>query len=413
MTSKMIQKNKPFKCSICKSNRATNILKLNCGNFDNSTLYQSVKVVSCSKCGHIYNKLTSAEIISLVKYYNEEYAPTNINSKDQVNDRPGSNNPSTSERYSYLYDLISPYIKRGTKILDAGCAMGGFLDYLSEKGMNKLYGVDISKKYIDYVKKRSIYKVKLGNIESIPFNNGSFDLVVMDQVLEHLAEPRKIFKEARRVLADNGLLCISVPDASRYNKKYFFDFYWFILREHLQHFDIEHLKLLAVSEGFELIDQSKYNTPMTSEKAILPALSVVFRLTVNWRKKPTITRNCFKLKKVIKQYITQNSKKLNKKTKIINLLITSQKPIYIWGIGREFLFLYNSTSLKKCNIVNLIDTNPYKQKIFSADGRRIVNKLVLKKAESDSAVIITAFGHVRQIKKDITKIGYRGKVIKI
>ena len=56
---------------------------------------------------------------------------------------------------------------------------------------------------------------------------------------------RRFFREAKRVLADDGYLCIGIPDASRYDKMYFFDFFWFLIREHIQHFDIEHLKLLA------------------------------------------------------------------------------------------------------------------------------------------------------------------------
>jgi len=100
--------------------------------------------------------------------------------------------------------------------------MGGFLDYLHVKGIKSLSGIDPTKKYVNYAKQKGNYTIKLGSAESIPFEDNRFDLLVMDQVLEHLLEPRKAFQEAKRVLVDGGLFCIGVPDASRYDKTYFF-----------------------------------------------------------------------------------------------------------------------------------------------------------------------------------------------
>ncbi|MHA1410903.1 MAG: hypothetical protein ACTSQY_11450, partial [Candidatus Odinarchaeia archaeon] len=145
-----MEKNKLVNCPICNSNRAVNLLNLDCGNLDNSALYQSVKIDACMECGHIYNRLPLDKIDGLVKYYNEEYAPLNLSSTDKLGDRPGSNNPFTFKRHSQLYSLISPHIHRDSKILDVGCAMGGFLDYLHEQGFNKLYGIDIVENYVSY-----------------------------------------------------------------------------------------------------------------------------------------------------------------------------------------------------------------------------------------------------------------------
>ena len=102
------------------SNKAINLLSLNCGNLDYSTLYQSVKIYVCTKCGHIYNCLSSDEINGLIKYYNKEYAPLNLGSTDKIGDRPGSNNPYTLKRHSQLYNLISSYIDKDSKLYQIG-----------------------------------------------------------------------------------------------------------------------------------------------------------------------------------------------------------------------------------------------------------------------------------------------------
>jgi len=399
-------------CPLCDSSKATNMLDLNCGNLDNSTLYQSVKINACTECGHIFNRLSPDEIDGLVKYYNEEHAPLNLSSTDKIGDRPRSDNPFTLKRYAQLYSLILSHVNNDSKVLDVGCAMGGFLDYLHKKGLNNLYGIDLIENYVSYAKKKGNYNIKLGSAESIPFDNNSFDLLVIDQVMEHLVEPMKAFREAKRVLVDGGLLCIGVPDASRYDEIYFFDFYWFLMREHIQHFDIEHMKLLAESEGFELVNSRKSEMPIMSEKMILPNLNVIFRLTGKMSRL-NITEDCSNLKREIEQYITNDFEKLNKKRKIINDLVVSQKPLYVWGIGREFLYLYESVGLKNCNIIGLIDANPYKQDTFSVDGKKIMDKSVLEKATSDSALIISAIAHTKQIKAALSEVGYSGQIVEI
>lgn len=402
-------KNNLVRCPVCYSDKAKELLKLNCGNLDGSTLYQFVKINACDKCGHIYNNLSPSEIAGLIKYYNEEYAPTNIGSPDKIGDRPGSNNKNTLERYDQLYNLILQYINSDYRILDVGCAMGGFLNYLRLKGFHNLSGIDPIIKYVENAKKENDYDVRVGTAESMPFADKSFDLLVMDQVTEHLIEPIKVFKEAKRVLVDGGLLCLGMPDAMKYDKNYFFDFYWFIMREHVQHFDIEHLKLIAERGGFELIGSNESETPMMSEKMILPNLNAIFRLT-GGNGKLNITKDCFKLKKKIKQYIINDFKKLNRKKKKINDLIVSQKSLYVWGIGREFLYLYESAGLKFCNIANLIDMNKFKQKSCSINKIKIKDPDLLEKAPPDSVLLITAIAHINSIKQIVGKSSFKGKI---
>jgi len=399
-------------CPICNYNKIKNIIDYDCGNFDSSKLYSTIKICECNSCGHIFNKLSSEDYDGLVRYYNEEYAPSNFGSNDKVGDRPGSNNKFTFERYNNIFKLIEPHIKFSSKVLDIGCAMGGFLNYIKTKGVNKLYGIDLTQKYIDYANQNNSYTIKLGNAESIPFENNLFDILVIDQVLEHVANPQKVFKEAKRVLKIGGIFCLGVPDASRYGENYFFDFYWFILREHIQHFDIEHLNLLANSEGFELVEYDQNTSPMMSEKMILPNLNVCFRLT----EKTTdmeITTNCFNLDKEIKKYITSNLEKMKKKKTIINNLTNSGKPIYIWGIGREFLFLYASLGLKKCNIIGLIDMNKYKQDNYKVDEMKIFDKSILQNANSESILLITAIAHIDSIKETLIEMDYKGQILEL
>ena len=301
-------------CPICHFNKSSRLLNLNCGNIDGSILYPTAKITACRKCGHIFNILSPKEISNLKKYYDEESAPVNIGSPDKVGDKTGNMSPFTLMRYNQLYKLISPYTKKNDRVLDCGCATGGFLEYLSRKGFDKLAGFEISATYRDQAAKWK-EKIKVGDMDlSIPFPDSSADFLVADQVIEHLSKPRQAFKEARRVLGNGGFFCISVPDALRYSKNYFFDFYWFLLREHICHFDIEHLKLLAALEGFELVTFARYDTPMMTEKMILPILTAIFRSTSEDKKdKIKTNQKHFLLKRQTIKYIKRDLKKLKNK----------------------------------------------------------------------------------------------------
>lgn len=402
----------PMKCPVCGSKRAIRLLNLSCGNLDNSLIYRTSRVVECRKCGHIYNLLSRSEINGLDRYYEAESAPGNLGTIENVSDRPGSSSILALQRYGKLYRFMSPFLRRDARILDAGRASGGYLDYLRKKGFRRIYGLDMSKKYISEARNKNRYLVKAGKVESMPFASGSMDVIVMDQVMEHLVNPRQAIEEARRVLVKGGLLCLSVPDASRYRQNRFFDFFWFLVREHVQHFDAAHLKLLAESEGFQSIAQVKYETPMMSRKMILPVLNVIFR-SIGRDSRLKIKKNYFLLGKQTKAYIAADSKNFSEKRKVVDTLIKSRKPVYVWGIGREFMYLYESTDLKRGNLAGLIDVSPQKQKKYSVDGRKITGSSVLRRAPAGSVLLVTAAAHAGKIEKSARASGYRGQIVKI
>jgi len=351
-----------MKCPICGSQESERKLILNCGNLDNSKLYQYVKILKCKVCGHIYNELTQNEMENLIKYYKEEYSTKNLASSS--GDRPGSQNFFSLKRYENLFDIVSPHINKNSRILDVGCAMGGFLDFLSKKGFKNLFGIDMIDNYVDYANRKNI---KLGSAYSIPFKDSSLDLIILDQVLEHLEKPLDAIAEIKKALSDDGMCCMGVPDVSRYNETAFFENYWFLLREHIQHFDIEHLKLLMPE--FELIDYKKTKPPMLSSIALLPNLTCLFKIN------------------------------------------TQYKPldIYCWGIGREFLYLYENTNLRLSGKLHLVD-DVIKDR-YTVDGMGILDSSVLSKASKKSVLLITAIAHKELLTKKAIEIGYKGKII--
>lgn len=395
-----------MKCPICDNSQKDLLLSIDCGNLDGSPLYRTANVVSCTCCGHVFNLLSEDIIAGVMQYYKEEYSQNNIFSPNKTGDIPGSTNACSIERYDTLLNVVAPFLEEESMVLDVGCAAGGFLEHLRNKGYKHLYGLEFSKTYVKKAEKVGGLIIKEGVAEDIPFTE-KFDFILADQVVEHLFDPGKIFIQARKVLKPDGILCVSVPNASLYLENYFFDFYWFLMREHIQHFDFKHLKDLAARYGFSTEHVSYSTTPMLSKEVTLPNMTVVFKLT---DKSPEPVVYDGDLNDKTKKYISACYQSLESKKIRIDKIFELNTPLCIWGVSREFLFLYKNTNLKKCNIVALIDDTPHKQtRTFM--GMSILPSSEISGLSKDTNMLITAYAHKCLLMDKLKGLNFKGKVI--
>jgi SAM-dependent methyltransferase len=396
-----------MKCPICLDVKFEEILWLECGNLDGSSLYDPLVILCCCGCGHIFNELSNKDREGLIRYYEDEYSLNNLNSPNTEGDLPGSSNKNSSNRYSNLFGFMQEYLKIDTSILDIGCATGGFLEYLDHRGYSDLHGIDFSFPYVNVAKQNKRLNIQLGSAEAIPYQDDSFDFVVADQVVEHLFDPNIVFTEAKRVLKHGGLFCVSVPHAMLYGDFSFFDFYWFLMREHIHHFDLEHLMMLAKNHGFTFVKSQNNFSNMTSEKTILPSLTLVFKN--NGIADQTLITRSFNLKDKMREYIDNEKHKIWQKKEVIDKIKRSGMPLYVFGISREFFFLYENTNLRHCNIKGLIDDTECKQRWFTVDGQEIKGRAAL--TDAVGFVLITATAHTNKIRNIIYNVGFKGRVI--
>jgi len=98
------------------------------------------------------------------------------------------------------------------QLLDVGCWTGQYISLA--QGMAFCVGVDIEEKAISFAKKINPQaEFRIGSALELPFENDSFEVVTLWDVIEHLpkgTEP-KVLSEIGRVLKKSGLLFISVP----------------------------------------------------------------------------------------------------------------------------------------------------------------------------------------------------------
>lgn len=136
------------------------------------------------------------------------------------------------------------------KVLDVGCGAGGNLKTLQEQGW-KPYGIEISEVAAAHARELVTENIHTGTLESAPFPSQSFDVILMSHSLEHLPSPAEALRLVHRLLKDDGLLVVSVPNVNSLEFK-LFGRWWFQLDppRHFYHFDKRSLSGTFAQSGF-------------------------------------------------------------------------------------------------------------------------------------------------------------------
>lgn len=99
---------------------------------------------------------------------------------------------SAENERSWRLDEMGDFIRMGDKVLDVGCGNGKFGEAIAKKYGAAVCGVDV----VNYA--NSDIQVDLYDGHSLPFENDSFDVIVMAFMLHHVKHQDKIFSEAIR-----------------------------------------------------------------------------------------------------------------------------------------------------------------------------------------------------------------------
>ena len=110
---------------------------------------------------------------------------------------------------TFLEKICGEMNPRTPRILDVGCGTGANLELLGKYGDAE--GVDVSAEALAFCRTRGLTKVRQGEAERLPYDDGSFDLVTGLDVVEHLDDDVAGLSEMRRVLRPGGCVLLFVP----------------------------------------------------------------------------------------------------------------------------------------------------------------------------------------------------------
>jgi SAM-dependent methyltransferase len=95
-------------------------------------------------------------------------------------------------------------------ILDIGCGVGGFLRAASEQGWEHPEGIEIAPQAAGYVGR--FFTVQTKPIEEVHYQANRFDVVRLNNVIEHLSSPKAVVRAVHRILRPGGLFAFSTPN---------------------------------------------------------------------------------------------------------------------------------------------------------------------------------------------------------
>lgn len=120
-------------------------------------------------------------------------------------------NVARQENWLKIFALAEK--KQGGTLLDVGCGGGRHsIEFANKIGVSKIYGIDINKSCVAKAKERGMIAKRRDANKRLPFRDEFFDVVLCNQVAEHLTNPDNLFEEIHRVLKRDGYTIISVPN---------------------------------------------------------------------------------------------------------------------------------------------------------------------------------------------------------
>jgi 2-polyprenyl-3-methyl-5-hydroxy-6-metoxy-1,4-benzoquinol methylase len=227
-----------------------------CGADDPSLVAHEwgLRVVSCRPCGLIY---VSPRLRDSGRNYWDD---AEVKRAKYAAILAGTGPHPRDDNYREHLEMIARHRRSGS-LLDVGTHCGFFLRMARGRGWD-LSGVEASESSAQIAREAFGLNVRAGLLEQAGFGDASFDVVTLVDVLEHVSDPASLLREIRRVLKDDGVLFIKVPNAS-YNKLKLrvlkqwarmqrFDI--FDAREHVVHYTIETLSRMLAGAGLDVVE---------------------------------------------------------------------------------------------------------------------------------------------------------------
>ncbi|MFH1782714.1 MAG: class I SAM-dependent methyltransferase [Candidatus Omnitrophota bacterium] len=158
-----------------------------------------------------------------------------------------------------IMNLVVKHKKEG-RLLDVGCSIGLLLEEAKRLGF-KAEGIELNKKASEICLSKGL-TVKSGMLKDVLNPGESFDVIILNHVLEHIVELNGFIEDIKDFVAEKGIVVIGVPNHnSLVARLYKARWYGWGNGEHVWHFDRGSFGNLLSNNGFkikEIIQNSQY-----------------------------------------------------------------------------------------------------------------------------------------------------------
>lgn len=230
-------------CPVCESSESQVVAGVDRQGLD-------VDTVACLQCPTLYslNRFTEE---SLTAFYSDFYR--NLYGGLELPDDDWFNQQIKNGRriLTFLEDhRLLPNSDLELRVLEIGTGAGGALVPFKEAGCHVL-GIDFDEKFLDFGRSKGL-SLQRGGIQSLG-ELGTFDVVILKDVLEHLPDPLQALRMIRESLSEKGIVYIQVPGLQALGPLgYRYDFLRYLQIAHICHYTIESLTYLCEKAGLRV-----------------------------------------------------------------------------------------------------------------------------------------------------------------
>ena len=234
-------------CVVCKNDRLLPHLQV-AGEMGDQGLIPTTDrfgtalsdIVRCAVCGHMQlERIPEAEVLE------ESYE--SAASTDYVEEEAGQRATATA-----ILEEIERHRSPG-RLLDLGCWVGFFPAEAEKRGWSAV-GVEPSHFASTYAREKLGLEVLSTGIFEADLPEGSFDVVFLGDVIEHLSDPAQAVSRIRSLLAPGGLLVMALPDAGSRLARSMGRRWWSVIPTHVHYFTRRSMQRLLSDAGFQTLD---------------------------------------------------------------------------------------------------------------------------------------------------------------
>jgi O-antigen biosynthesis protein len=185
-------------------------------------------------------------------------------------------------------EIVGIVPEEAERILDVGCGAGSTgLELINRNPASKLYGIELNP-FVADLARNHYEKVENTDVEilDLEYPEGYFDVILCNDVLEHLRDPWKVVEKLSFYLKPSGSIICSIPNISHAEAllplllgKWNYVDAGILDRTHFRFFTPQTVQTLFPVQSFELISQSYvYSPPDTNTQSFFNAVKELARV---------------------------------------------------------------------------------------------------------------------------------------